>query len=400
MVLVGLINTVAAFGFSRMAYPLLLRDMQLELDLSYLQAGLLATTNTIGYTLIGLAVGVVAPALGARRALTLAMALCCAGALAMGMTARFEGALLTMLMLGAGAGLGIAVGGALPRAWTPPAERGLTTGIVTSGGGIGMLLTGALLPFLLGAYGQGGWRWTWATLGVFSLTVAAFNLLVVRDETRIAGAAPSLAAWKEVLSSAVLWHLALVFALFHVTFGAYSTFVAAYFQQVLGWSAAGTGSLWVAIGIFGATGAVLAGLLADRVGRRLALLVSLGMLGAASLATSLSAIPLVPVLSVVVFGLAQAGVPCVMMTACGDYLGPRLAAGAIGVALFVGGVGSMLGPAAAGWLLDNHAPFASVFLLAAASAAAGFMLTLRLAEPSSSKDYRPSPIRGEQRVDY
>ena len=79
----GLLTTIAAHGFGRMSYTIILPAMKDGLQFSYSQLGLLGTGNFIGYLTMALIGGFLSTRFGTRIVITFALIL-------MGMTMIFE----------------------------------------------------------------------------------------------------------------------------------------------------------------------------------------------------------------------------------------------------------------------------------------------------------------------
>jgi len=71
----GLLTTIGAHGFSRMAYTLILPSMKDGLHFTYAQLGLLGTGNFIGYLSLAIIGGFLAAKFGIRIVMTLALIL-------------------------------------------------------------------------------------------------------------------------------------------------------------------------------------------------------------------------------------------------------------------------------------------------------------------------------------
>jgi len=87
--------------------------------------------------------------------------------------------------------------------------------------------------------------------------------------------------------------------------------------------------------------------------------------------------------SVVFFGIAAWSIPGIMGAAVGDYMSPHQAVRSLGVLTVFFGAGQAIGPAVAGVLADRSGNFNSSYLLAAAFAAVGGLLSVGMRQPGS-----------------
>ena len=155
---------VITLGFSRFAYALLLPPMRDDLAWSYTQAGGLNTANAIGY-IAGAATGAWwAKRLGIRAAFLGTLAVSALALVATAATADY-----TALMLVRGAGgmataVAFVVGSSLAARLRPSLLPVYFMGV-----GIGIIVSGIVVPAALAGEAPGDWRLGWMLLGVASL---------------------------------------------------------------------------------------------------------------------------------------------------------------------------------------------------------------------------------------
>ncbi|OYV42518.1 MAG: hypothetical protein B7X10_06615, partial [Burkholderiales bacterium 21-58-4] len=141
-------GSAVAVGFARFAYALILPAMQTDMHLNYAQAGWLNTTNSIGYLLGALLTIYFVARLGNRSLFIGGIVLTTLSVLACGLTRDFQLLALFRFLSGLGGAGTFICGGVLAGV---VGMRAIV--IFFSGGGIGMLLTGATLPWLFEASG-------------------------------------------------------------------------------------------------------------------------------------------------------------------------------------------------------------------------------------------------------
>ncbi|ALM86672.1 YbfB/YjiJ family MFS transporter [Bordetella sp. N] len=147
-----------------------------------------------------------------------------------------------------------------------PAKRGLAGGIIFTGVGVGVVLSGTLVPLLL----RQGLSATWIGLGLLSLFLTAIAWKGWPGE----GAAPAAAAAQAAPGHHRAAHLPVrqlralyaEYALNAAGWVPHMIFLVDYVAHGLGKGLQAGAEYWVLFGIGAAVGPVLAGLLADRVG--------------------------------------------------------------------------------------------------------------------------------------
>jgi len=158
-----------------------------------------------------------------------------------------------------GALMVLAASAVLPR--VPKEKRGVAAGLIFTGVGIGIALSGTMVPALIGV----GLEETWAALAVLSFILALATW-------RWWPAAPSPApADTNKPASAFAWPFAslyAVYALFAAGLVAHMVFLVDYVARGLGHGIAAGGWYWFVFGVGAAVGPLAAGRLADRLGFR------------------------------------------------------------------------------------------------------------------------------------
>jgi len=368
---------------------MILPSMKEGLKLSYAQMGLLGSGNFLGYLVFSLVGGFLATKYGPRKVITLSMLLV---GITMALTGRSDGfafalAMRTLTGMGSG-GVNVPVM-ALPAIWFGAERRGMAAGILVCGSGLGLIITGQLVPQILLAYGAEGWRYCWYFLGLTILVISLASYALLRDapqENRLLvfggrGPLPASATASSpligVFRNRVLWHLAGIYFLFGFSYIIYATFFAASLIQG-GLSPMAAGRLWALVGFLSVGSGFIFGTVSDYVGRNRALTLVFSMHALAYFAFALTNGLAGYYFSAVLFGLSAWSIPSIMAASVGDYAGPRLAPAALGFITIVFGIGQAIGPALAGYIADFTRSFALAFFLAGAAASLGILGSLRL----------------------
>jgi predicted MFS family arabinose efflux permease len=180
LVLAGLaVGVGITNGFARFAYGLMLPAMKSELDWNYAQAGWLNTANAAGYVigaiLTMMLIRTVRPThLFAFGLITTTIAL-----LATGLNTALWWQTTWRALAGIFAAMSFSTAGVLAAQLfrDDPRRNALAIAILFGcGGGLGIVLSGAALPILLGLYGNAAWPWGWVLIGGTSLLVLPLGL--------------------------------------------------------------------------------------------------------------------------------------------------------------------------------------------------------------------------------
>ena len=140
VIFMGLLTTIAAHGFGRMAYTIILPAMKDGLKFDYTQLGLLGTGNFIGYLTMAIIGGFLAARYGTRIIITLALILLGITLILTGLAQSFGYAFTMRFLTGMGNGAAYVPAMALGSVWFAMKRRGFATGIVSGGIGAGTLI--------------------------------------------------------------------------------------------------------------------------------------------------------------------------------------------------------------------------------------------------------------------
>ncbi len=397
VIFMGLVTTVAAHGFGRMAYTILLPAMKDGLQFDYTQLGLLGTGNFVGYLSMAIIGGFLAARFGTRAVIFLALVLMGVTMILTGLAQSFGFAFAMRLLTGLGNGAAYVPAMALGSAWFAINKRGFATGIVSGGIGLGMFLSGVIVPFILKSYATDGWRYSWFILGGLVLVVAVIVLIFIRNQPGDKGllpvgqikkeeapkAAPAKVSsldWGKVYKMKALWYLGVVYFFYGMSYIIYVTFFAAYLVKEMGHTQAWAGGLWAMAGGLSIFCGVLWGSVSDRIGRGRGAALAYLVLGLSYIIYALVKIEAGFYLSAILFGLTAWSIPTIMAAAAGDFVGPRLAPAGLGFITLFFGIGQSIGPALGGYLADVSS-FTLSFLVAGAVSLCGAVFSLFLKKP-------------------
>jgi sugar phosphate permease len=395
----GLLTTIGAHGFGRMAYTLILPPMKDGLQFTYTQLGLLATGNFIGYLSLAIIGGFLASKFGTRIVIALALALMGITMILTGLAQSLGFAFVMRLLTGFGNGAAYVPAMALGSAWFAAKRRGFATGIVSGGIGAGTLLSGLIVPSILTAYGPAGWRFSWYYLGGAVLVISLITYTFIRSRPEERGLSPigheeetlpepqtggekaKSLQWGLVYRVKGMWYLGFVYFMYGFSYIIYMTFFAAYLIKEMGLSQAQAGGLWALVGGLSAFCGVIWGGLSDLLGRKYGSALAYLTLAVAYTVFALIKSPTGFYLSAIIFGLTAWSIPTIMAATAGDYVGARLAPAGLGFITLFFGIGQALGPYVGGKLADITQSFMVPFLLASGVSLLGTVTSLYLKKP-------------------
>ncbi|MGD8800654.1 MAG: MFS transporter [Desulfobacterales bacterium] len=404
VIFMGLLTTIAAHGFGRMSYTIILPAMKDGLDFNYYQLGLLGTGNFIGYLTMAIIGGFLAAQFGTRIVITVALVLMGATMILTGLAQSFGFAFSMRLLTGLGNGASYVPAMALGSAWFTMEKRGFATGIVSAGIGTGTLISGLVVPPILTAFGTNGWRFSWYFLGGAVLLISGIVFHFVRSNPQEKGLqqvggekdeavhsdssppeeakTPKLKATIDsVIKMGAVWYLGVVYFFYGLSYIIYMVFFAAYLVKEIGVSQEWAGGLWALVGGLSIFCGVIWGRISDLLGRSRGAALAYLVLALSYIIYALIRVDAGFYLSAILFGLTAWSIPTIMAAAAGDLVGPRLAPAGLGFITLFFGIGQALGPALGGYLADVSGSFTLPFLIAGGISLIGMVLSFYLKKP-------------------
>lgn len=376
MIASGMLVTLVAVAFGRLAYGLILPFMRASLGLSYQQAGNLGTASALGYLCFVMLAGMLAARRGARFAILLGMLLTTAGFAGLAAGGSYAWLAACMLLLGFGTAFSFTPVISLLATWFPR-RRGAVIGVVNSGIGVGMLCAGALVPWLNAAHATNGWRLTWGVFGLASLLALAASAAFLFNPPPLAKPSDAAAPAAPVHRNPHVLTVGMLYGVVGLTYIAQSVFMVS-FALSSGVPATVAGRLAAMMGLLSVFSGPGWGAVSDRIGRGASLTaaVSLNLCGM-----------LVPVLwqtqaaffaHYLIVGCTSSGMFTSVLAASSERVEPRQAPMAVSFVTLFYAAGQFLGPALAGVMIEHAGGFRAAFGLSCMILAGGVLLCLRL----------------------
>ena len=377
---VGVLVKMASLGFGRFAYSLLLPYMRGSLGFNYIQMGLLSGGILLGYLLFSFISGLLTTRFGSKKVVIASLLCSSLSMFWLSQLSHFVSLLLLTFTMGAAAGGAHISMTTLPMVWFERHHLGRAVGIITGGTGLGILITGAVLPFFLVSRGREGWRECWMLMAAFSVLVAFIAFAFLRDRPiESQGAQPGaseqgiVSQEKSRGSGLSLRLIFVVYFVFGFAYIIYATYYVAFLVEDVGLSARSAGEIWAVFGWMCMGSGLVWGFISDRAGRRNALLWNNALISLAVLLPLCLHQPVFLTLSTFLFGFTFIGTVAVIAAMIGDQAGGKRAS-VYGLLTLIHGIGQFLGTTSGGYLKDLTGSFQMTFL----SSLAGFILCLIL----------------------
>ena len=367
--------------------------MSESLELSYSQGGVLGFSNMFGYLIAVLMARIVLPRFGTRAVTSFSLLLIALSMAGMASTESYGLLCVLYCVTGVGSGGVVVPAMSVMSHWFYPSHRGLASGIVMSGAGFGIIISGFVVPMLSPLHGLYSWQVGWLLFSAISVAVAALAYGYIRNHPSELGLAsygappkPSSAAKVEMPRASkyrLLAHMGLLYGIYGATYMLYVTFIVTSMVDSYGMTESEAGGLWAWFGFLSIFSGILFGAISDRIGRRAGIAVAFAVLASAYLLVGFG--PWMPGLyiSVALFGIAAWSIPVIMAAASGDFFGPNGAANALATFTLVFSAGQAGGPVLAGFLAERTGDFSTSYAAAGVLALLAIALALVLRPPAN-----------------
>lgn len=379
MILTGMLVTLVVVVLARLAYGLILPFMREDLGLSYQQAGNLGTASALGYLCLVMMAGAYAARWGGRAAVLLGLAMTTIGFTGLSFASHYVSLIMFMTLLGFGTAFGYTPVISL-LATSFPERRGAVIGMANSGVGIGILVTGTLVPYLSASYGEDGWRITWRVfVAVSALTLAAAffflknppNLISPGHENRAPVDKTSVYRNRHVIT------VGLLYGVIGITYITQAIFMYS-FALESGVPALTAGQLAAIMGILSIFSSPAWGWLSDRFGRGSSLVASISL---TLIGTLIPVVwPTLPGFAAhfIIVGCTISGMFTSVLAASAEHVKPAQAPLAMSYVTLFYAIGQFIGPAAAGLIIEQAGGFRAAFAASCIVMAFGVYLSWHL----------------------
>ena len=268
-------------------------------------------------------------------------------------------------------------------------RRGLMTGIAVSGIGVGTMIMPPIANWLITDY---GWRVAYLVIGIAVLVLITSAAQFLRYEPSQMGQLPygenqakpesvnsktKGFSLQETIHTRQFWMISAMFFCFAVSIQSILVHIVPHATDI-GISSARAANILAIIGALSATGRVMMGGVADRIGNKLALVVVFVLMSAALLWLLAAKEPWMFYLFAIAFGFAYGGWATLISLIPAELFGLGSLGVILGAVHFSVATGEALGPTLAGRIFDITGSYQPAFIICAALSMIAIVLALFL----------------------
>jgi len=286
---VMLLITMAMSTLSFFVVVVVASEIEVELDISKLQLGLLGAANTGVAGLFGVQAGRICDRFGGRASMGFVLAIAGVTAVIMAVFQSYVGLLVGMSLAGFAQGLGNPATNKAIAAGIHPHRRGLLTGLKQSGVQLAVFAAGFAMPTISE---RAGWRTgLWIMAGICAVAILGLSAISERDHDDVVVNPldePTAAGSRLPL---FVYQVGLFGFLLGCVGGGIGRFTPLFAEEAVGFSARTAGIVFGLSGLVAIPARVISGVLLDRGLAPRRMLVLLGFGGTIALALTLLAEP-------------------------------------------------------------------------------------------------------------
>jgi len=371
IVTIGFLLQITSLGFARFAYTVILPSMKNDLGFSNTRMGLLQTGIVTGYLVFAYLGGIFASRGNLIRVINFSVIMCGFAMIGLGLVSSFHFLFLLTLLVGAGSSGAYIPLVPLIIGWFSSKRSGLPLGLAFSGSGVGIILVGYFVPFLLTHLSPSGWRVSWISLGGMTLVTALVSFFLLRERPKgveensevVDSHQSTISIWRLLVRNRSVFTILVVYFLVGFTYIMYATFFVAYAVEEVLVTKTEAGLMWSAFGVFSVLGCFLWGTISDFLGRKWTTAWDILILSASIFISVLWISRTGLYVSVILFAFALNGFITLIAAMFGDHVEVTAVGEIFGFSTLIHGLGMAIGASLAGYLKDLTSTFQVPFLV-------------------------------------
>ncbi len=246
----------------------------------------------------------------------------------------------------------------------PLEKKGKALGIVTMGNGLGIIVSGLLVPILYSLFGEESWRVSWILFSSIIIFIAYYVRHDLRkyDTKTLSKAHKTL---KEILTQSRFWKIAVLYTIFGISYVIYVTFFITASIEKYELSSYQSGFFWMILGITSLASGPLFGAISDKIGGYKTLSIIYLIQSCAMIIMALNIPSSWLYLSALLFGLSAWCIPSIIALLSSIEFDKQYTAQIFSLVTLLFAVGQAIAPVSAGYLHDIFGNFNNVFIFCA-----------------------------------
>lgn len=353
---------LACLGLGRFAFGMVLPNMQESLNLSTTQVGFIGTSNFIGY-LIGIFFATVLyTKYSSHKLIFITMIL---QAFSMFTMTFFENYLLISLSYSF-SGFFSAIVNISVMAYmanvVPKEIRGKALGIMVSGSGLAIIISGQIVPFFENQNLDMPWKSSWVFFSLLLFIIAFLAQKGIRKHAKHEIPETKVSI-KQYLITPSFWKIGIIYMIFGISYSIFVTYFVSAVMHKYSLDSNISGDFWALLGFCSIFSGLLFGMIADKIGayKSLIFVYSLQTIAHFILAIDIGSFALW--VSAATFGISVWSIPSLVTLLSSLHFDVRRTAKILSLLTILFASCQAIGPVVAGYIFDLTKDFSNVFLI-------------------------------------
>lgn len=353
---------LACLGLGRFAFGMVLPNMQESLQLSTTQVGFIGTANFIGYLVGILFATTLYSKYSTHKLIFISILLQAFSMFFMTLFTNYLNISLFYSFSGFfSAIVNISIMSYMANV-IPKELRGKALGIVVSGSGLAIILSGQIVPYIESIVSQMPWKTSWILFCVILVLIAFFSQPGIKKHAKHDMPETKIKA-REYFAIPSFWKIGLIYMIFGIS---YSVFVTYFVNAVMVKYNVATsllGDFWTLLGFCSIFSGLLFGIIADKFGayKSLIFVYSLQTLAHGILAIDIDSYAIW--ISAIAFGISVWSIPSLVTLLTSVHFDVKRTAQVLSLVTLLFASCQAIGPVAAGYLFDSTNDFSNVFMI-------------------------------------
>lgn len=362
VIIASFLIILACLGLGRFSFGMVLPNLQSSLDLSTTQVGFIGTANFIGYL-----IGIFFANYFYTRFITykLIFITMILQAFSMALMVLFSNYLIISFFYSLSGFFSAVVNIALMAHISniiPKSSRGKALGIVVSGNGLAIIISGQIVPYVEGFIETSPWEYSWLTFSFILVIISFLCQPGIKKHSKHELPEIKISA-KKYFFIPSFWKIGSLYMIFGLTSSIFLTYFVKAVIEKYGVSSDISGDFWALLGFTSIFSGLLFGMIADKVGGYKALIYVYLLQTAAHFTLASDSADIAIWFSAIAFGISIWSIPSLITLLCSTHFDVKRTSQILSLVTIVFAMCQAIGPVAAGYLYDITNSFSTVFMI-------------------------------------
>ncbi|WP_321469568.1 YbfB/YjiJ family MFS transporter [Halarcobacter sp.] len=353
---------LACLGLGRFAFGMVLPNMQESLLLNTTQVGFIGTANFIGYLIGIFFANIFYTKYNTHKlifntmilqALSMASMVFISNYLFLSLLYGFSGFFCAIVNISIMAHISNIV---------PKNIRGKVLGIVVSGSGIAIVLSGQIVPFIESITLETPWKTSWLIFSILIVLLAFLCQPGIKKHTKHEMPEIKFSSNKYFFIPS-FWKIGVLYMIFGLSYSVFVTYFVKAVIEKYNVSTSLSGDFWTTLGLASIFSGLLFGIVADKIGAYKTLIFVYFLQTIAHFTLTLDLNTYAIWVSTIVFGISIWSIPSLIVLLTSVHFDVKRTSQILSLVTIIFALCQAIGPVAAGYIYDKTNSFSTIFMI-------------------------------------